>query len=224
MLKIKNLSVTVNNELILKNINLSIKKHEIHVILGSNGSGKSTLASTIAGNPAFRITKGYITYNFKNINHLPAEIRSKEGIFVSFQNPAEISGITNYEFLQTIYNKKFNKKPLEFFKELSDKLQLLKYSNKFLFRDLNYGFSGGEKKKNEFLQLLLLEPKLAILDEIDSGLDFESINLIFQIISNSVKKTSFLIITHSFYFLKYFKPTYVYLMKNGLLEKIKNFK
>lgn len=226
ILKLRNLSAKTGTIEILKNINLEIKKNEIHAIMGPNGSGKSTLAKVLAGHPYYTVTQGSINFLGKNILKMSPEKRSHEGLFLGFQYPLEIRGITNNEFLRIIYNekRKFNRKnelsPLLFTMFLQKLLKKLDIKNSFLYRDINSGFSGGEKKRNEILQMLLLKPKLAILDEIDSGVDIDALKSISKIILELKKKYvkfSALIITHYPKLLHYIKPNYVHIMINGHL-------
>jgi Fe-S cluster assembly ATP-binding protein len=229
ILKINQLQASIENKIILKNFNLEINENEIHVIMGPNGSGKSTLSKIIAGHPNYSVEKGKILFNEKNLLELSPEERSHYGIFLAFQYPLEVSGVTNYDFLRLAYNekKKFEGKkestPLEFMEIIQEKLMKLKISEEFLNRDLNQGFSGGEKKKNEILQMLLLEPKLIILDELDSGLDIDALKIICQAIkTNLLKNSSLIIITHYPRILTYFEPNYVHIMGNGKIIKTGN--
>ena len=186
LLDIQNLQASIENKKILNNLNLQINSNEIHVIMGPNGCGKSTLSKIIAGHPSYKIENGTILFSNKNLLELSPEERSHEGIFLAFQYPVEISGVTNYDFLRLAYNEKqkYLKKPeithLEFMGLVEKYLKKLKIPTEFLNRDLNQGFSGGEKKRNEILQMLLLEPELIILDELDSGLDMDAIKIIIQ--------------------------------------------
>ena len=214
---------------ILKDFNLSIKPNEIHVIMGPNGSGKSTLSKVLAGHPIYEINNGMISFKEKDLLKMSPEMRAHEGMFLAFQYPIEISGVTNYDFLHLAYNekKKYEKKPevdpLKFMEITQKMLEKLKMKNEFLNRNLNEGFSGGEKKKNEILQMLLLNPKLVILDEIDSGLDIDAVKVICEgIINNLSKNSSLLIITHYPKILTYLKPTYVHIMIDGKIIKTGN--
>lgn len=226
LLKIKNLEAFIDNKIIINNLNLEINENEIHVIMGPNGSGKSTLSKIIAGHPNYSITKGEILFLTKNLIELSPEERSHQGIFLSFQYPLEISGVSNYDFLRLAYNEKqkFLKEkeltPVEFMSLVQEKLNKLKIPNEFLNRDLNQGFSGGEKKRNEILQMLLLEPKLIILDELDSGLDVDALKLICQTITNNLpRNSSLIIITHYPRMLNYFTPSFVHIMGEGKILK-----
>ncbi|WGH27641.1 MAG: Fe-S cluster assembly ATPase SufC [Candidatus Shikimatogenerans bostrichidophilus] len=217
MLKIKNLYVKIKKNLILKKLNLKIKKNKIHIIMGPNGSGKSTLSNVIVGKPKYKIIKGNIYFLKKKINNLSPDIISKLGIFLSFQYPIEINGITMYSFLKNIISSKIKSKKI--FKIIKKKCNLLKINLKYLNRYFNVGFSGGEKKKNEILQILLLKPKFIILDEIDSGLDIDTLKLIFNIIkkyiNNKKKKRSLLMITHNINIFNYINPNYIHILYNG---------
>jgi Fe-S cluster assembly ATP-binding protein len=232
ILNISNLHASIGQKKIIKNLNLSIEENEIHLIMGPNGSGKSTLSKILAGHPSYSVTSGNITFCGDNLLEKEIDLRAQAGLFLAFQYPLEISGVTNYDFLRSIYNQKqkFLKKkeldPLEFLKILQPFLEILKINSEFLYRNLNEGFSGGEKKRNEILQMLLLDPRLIILDEIDSGLDVDAIKTIFEGILKSIKdfskKSSILIISHNPKILTYFSPDYVHIMINGKILKTGN--
>jgi Fe-S cluster assembly ATP-binding protein len=229
LLNIRDLSASVEKKLILKKLNLTIHENEIHIIMGPNGSGKSTLSKLLAGHPSYMIEKGTVDFCNKNLLEMSPEIRSHEGLFLAFQYPIEISGVTNYDFLRIAFNEKqkyLNLKefdPLEFMELIQTLFQKLKIKAEFLNRNLNEGFSGGEKKRNEILQMLLLNPKLIILDEIDSGLDIDAIKLIFETISqNKISNSSLLIISHNPRILNYLKPTHVHIMVDGKIIKTGN--
>ncbi len=229
ILNIKNLNIKIKKKNIIKNFNLKIKKKEIHILMGPNGSGKSTLSLSIAGNKKYKITKGKILFNKKNINKISIEKRAKKGLFISFQNSIEIPGLNNEFFLQKSLNsiRKYNKKKelnlIETRKKICKILKILNFSKKFLKRSLNKGFSGGEKKKNDILQILLLKPKIIILDEIDSGLDINSLNLILKIINKLKKKNkSFLIITHNPKIIKNLNINYIHIIYKGKIIKSTN--
>lgn len=229
ILKLENLKASINNIQIINGLNLTIKENEIHVIMGPNGSGKSTLSKILAGHPSYSVNEGKIQFNDTNLLEMLPETRSHEGLFLAFQYPIEINGVTNYDFLRIAYNEQRKYKnereldPLEFM-ELSQKyLEKLKMKTEFLNRDLNEGFSGGEKKRNEILQMLILNPKLIILDEIDSGLDIDALKVICQAINeNRNPKASFLLITHYPRILNYLKPDYIHIMMNGKIIKTGN--
>lgn len=230
LLKINNLEASIEKKKIINNFNLEIFENEIHVIMGPNGSGKSTISKILAGHPAYEITNGSIFFNEKDLLTMSPEIRSHEGLFLAFQYPIEISGVTNYDFLRLAYNEKqkYNKQsevgPLEFMDVTQQALHKLKMKSEFLNRNLNEGFSGGEKKRNEILQMLLLNPKLIILDEIDSGLDIDALKIICEtIIQNKNSDASLIVITHYPRILQYLKPTNVHIMINGKIIKSGNF-
>ena len=223
ILKTKNLNVSTKDNLdILHNINLNVNEGEVVVIMGPNGSGKSTLANILMGNPNYKIDSGEIIYNNEKINELSPDERARKGIFLSFQYPAEISGVTISNFLRTALSSIKGEKIsiISFKKLLRKKMQMLKIDEKFADRYLNEGFSGGEKKKTEILQMSVLEPKLCILDETDSGLDVDSLKIVGEGV-NKLKdgKRSFLIITHYNRILDYIKPNRVYVMKKGKVVK-----
>lgn len=226
LLEIKDLHATINNLEILKGLNLSIKPGEIHVIMGTNGSGKSTLSKVLTGHPIYEITKGEIFFKNKIINKLNPEERALLGLFLAFQYPIEIPGVSNEEFLRIAYNNKQKYlnlpelTPIEFFAFLTNKFKKLKMSSNFLNRNVNEGFSGGEKKKNEVLQMLVLQPELIILDEIDSGLDIDALKQLSLTIKEYLEqdvenRRSLIIITHYQRLLDYIKPNYVHIMKSG---------
>ena len=225
MLKIKNLEATIDNKHILRGFNLDIKPGEIHAIMGPNGSGKSTLANVLSGKSGYEI-KGDISFNGKNLNELSTEERAQKGIFLAFQYPLEIPGVNTNTFLKTSINaikKARGEKELdaiEFLKLIKQKSLELKFDEKILSRQLNVGFSGGEKKKNEILQMSILDPKLSILDETDSGLDIDALRIVSEGV-NSLRnnKKSFLIITHYQRLLDYIKPDFVHVLKNGQIIK-----
>ena len=226
MLKIENLHASVEDKEILKGINLEVKAGEVHDIMGPNGSGKSTLSSVIAGNENFEVTQGDIFLNDENINEFEAEERAHKGIFLSFQYPVEIPGVTVTNFIKTAINETRKAQGLEempaneMLKKIREKAELLEIDRKFLSRSLNEGFSGGEKKRNEIFQMAMLEPKLAILDETDSGLDIDAL----RIVANGVnklrsKENAVVVITHYQRLLEYIVPDYVHVLFNGRIVK-----
>jgi len=226
MLEIKDLSVSVEKKAILKDLKLSIEKGQTHVIMGPNGSGKSTLAKIIAGHPLFQVEKGEILFEGKDIFSSLPEQRAQMGIFISFQYPLEIPGVSNFNFLFSAYNalKKARKeKPIseeDFRKIIEDKAKSIGISQEFLDRNVNEGFSGGEKKKNEILQMLVLDPKIAILDEIDSGLDIDALKAIAKAIEEFRKQgKTLLLITHYQRLLNFIKPDFIHVMIEGKIVK-----
>lgn len=226
LLEVKDLEVSINTNQILKNLNITINSGEIHAIMGPNGSGKSTLSKVLAGHPAYKIINGNIFFKGKSILNLDPEERAHLGIFLAFQYPIEIPGVSNEDFLRLAYNakQKFNNKaevdPLEFLTIVYEKLDLVEMSPIFLSRNVNEGFSGGEKKRNEILQMILLDSELCILDETDSGLDIDALRLISKAINKFMdKKKSILLITHYQRLLDYIKPNFVHVMQNGKIIK-----
>jgi len=226
LLKVKNLYVSINDNEILKNFNLEINKGEIHAIMGPNGSGKSTFSKVLAGHPAYSILDGNILFKGLSILDLEPEQRSHLGIFLAFQYPIEIPGVSNEDFLRLAYNSKqkfYNKPevdPIEFFTLINEKLKLVNMSPIFLSRNVNEGFSGGEKKRNEILQMILLDSELAILDETDSGLDIDALKTISIGINNFMNPSkAILLITHYQRLLDYINPTYVHVMQDGQIVK-----
>nr|QCI09037.1 iron-sulfur cluster formation ABC transporter ATP-binding subunit [Inkyuleea mariana] len=222
ILKIQNLHAKIDKTTILRGVNLSVNKGEIHAIMGKNGSGKSTLAKVIAGHPSYDITQGNIYFNGSNITNLEPEERSHKGIFLAFQYPVEIPGVSNADFLRLAYNakRKANEQveldPLSFFDMIHQKTQLIDMDSSFLTRNVNEGFSGGEKKKNEILQMALLNSLLSILDETDSGLDIDALKTISKNINNlKTKNNSIILITHYQRLLNYIIPDYIHIMQNG---------
>src|SRR5210317_1039684 len=226
LLEIKNLKVSINDNKILKNLNLEINKGEIHAIMGPNGSGKSTFSKVLAGHPAYSILEGDIFFKGSSILDLEPEQRSHLGIFLAFQYPIEIPGVSNEDFLRLAYNSKqkfYNKPeidPIEFLGVINKKLELVNMSPIFLSRNVNEGFSGGEKKRNEILQMILLDSELAVLDETDSGLDIDALKTISMGINNFMNPSkSILLITHYQRLLDYIKPDYVHVIQDGKIVK-----
>jgi Fe-S cluster assembly ATP-binding protein len=218
LLYIKDLYAVAGEKEILKGLNLKIRKGEIHVIMGPNGAGKSTLANVIFNNPQYTVTKGDIFFEGKNINDLKTDERAKKGIFMSFQTPEEVPGITVTNFLKAAVNSVTGEpvRIFQFKKELEENMTKLNMKASYSNRDLNVGFSGGEKKKNEILQMLTLNPKLAILDETDSGLDVDAIKTVSDGINMfKNKENAVLIITHSTKILEHLKVDYVHVLVDG---------
>lgn len=226
MLEIKNLKASINEIEILKGLNLRIKSGEVHAIMGTNGSGKSTLSKVLTGHPAYIVNEGEIIFEGENINELSPEERAQKGIFLAFQYPVEIPGVSNEEFLRIAYNLKRKAKnlnelnPIEFFEILKTKLDKSILSVDFLNRNVNEGFSGGEKKRNEILQMSILDPKLAILDETDSGLDIDALRNLSRSINEFMNEgKSLILITHYQRLLDYIKPDFIHIMHKGQIIK-----
>jgi len=222
LLKINNLHVSIGEKKILKGLNLEIKPGEIHAIMGPNGGGKSTLSNTIMGSPKAVVEQGSILLEGEEIINLTTDQRAKKGIFLSFQYPEEIPGVTVQNFLRTAYNavKNENISILKFEKLLKEKMALLDIKEEYANRYLNEGFSGGEKKKNEILQMSILGPKLAILDETDSGLDIDALRIVSEGVNKAkAEDTAVLIITHYNRILDYIKPDVVHVLMDGKIVK-----
>jgi Fe-S cluster assembly ATP-binding protein len=222
VLEIRDLRASVGDKEILKGINLTVRPGEVHAVMGPNGSGKSTLAQVLAGHPAYQVTGGSITYDGKDLLDLEPEERAQAGVFLAFQYPVEIPGVSNAYFLRAAYNEIRKARGLDeidsidFIELLEDKLQLVEWGPEIMSRAVNSGFSGGEKKRNEILQLAVLEPRLAILDETDSGLDIDAL----RIVAGGVNKLraadrSFIVVTHYQRLLNYIVPDYVHVLSAG---------
>ena len=225
MLQLENLKASINTKTILNGLNLEIKPGEVHAIMGPNGSGKSTLANILSGKNGYDVS-GTLKYEGKNLQDIPIEERAQKGIFLAFQYPLEIPGVNTTNFLKTSLNtirKAKGEKELDtltLLKLIKEKASELNIDEKFLSRQLNVGFSGGEKKKNEILQMKLLEPKLAILDETDSGLDIDALRIVADgVNSHKNKKNAFLIITHYQRLLDYIKPDFIHVLSKGKIIK-----
>nr|YP_009314104.1 Iron-sulfur cluster formation ABC transporter ATP-binding subunit [Izziella formosana]SCW22358.1 Iron-sulfur cluster formation ABC transporter ATP-binding subunit [Izziella formosana] len=225
LLSINDLHVQVNNTEILRGLNLTVNQGEIHAIMGPNGSGKSTLAKVIAGHPSYHITQGSIKLNGSEITELEPEVRAHLGVFLAFQYPIEIPGVSNTDFLRLAYNckRKANNlpelDPLSFFQLISDKLKIIGMDTKFLGRNVNEGFSGGEKKKNEILQMAILNPAISILDETDSGLDIDALRIIADGINHFfTEKQGMILITHYQRLLDYIKPDFIHVIDQGQIQ------
>nr|WOA02462.1 iron-sulfur cluster formation ABC transporter ATP-binding subunit [Gloiopeltis furcata] len=222
LLEITNLHAHIDKTPILKGVNLSINRGEIHAIMGTNGSGKSTLAKVIAGHPSYEVTQGRIVFDTKEITYMEPEQRAINGLFLAFQYPVEIPGVSNSDFLRIAYNtkRKANTEveldPLSFFNFISKETKSIQMDEKFLARNVNEGFSGGEKKKNEILQMTILDSKLSILDEMDSGLDVDALKIISKKINSLANSNNaVVIITHYYKILEHIIPDYVHVMKDG---------
>jgi len=226
LLEIKNLHANIEGKEILKGINLRIDKGEVHAIMGPNGSGKSTLAQVLAGREEYEVTKGEVIYNGKNLLDLPPEDRAREGLFLAFQYPVEIPGVSNTNLLKTALNevRKYRGEEeldaMEFLALIKNKMKLVDLDQSLISRSVNEGFSGGEKKRNEIFQMAVLEPKLSILDETDSGLDIDAL----KIVANGVNKlksseNSTIVVTHYQRLLNYIIPDFVHVLYNGKIVK-----
>nr|YP_009399911.1 Iron-sulfur cluster formation ABC transporterATP-binding subunit [Tolypiocladia glomerulata]ARW69730.1 Iron-sulfur cluster formation ABC transporterATP-binding subunit [Tolypiocladia glomerulata] len=225
LLNISNLQVSVNQKEIIKGLNLSINKGEVHAIMGKNGSGKSTLAKVISGHPLYKITGGTIYFKNEDITNQEPDIRSHKGIFLGFQYPVEVPGVSNIDFLRLAYNSKRKQMslnevdPLTFFNIVSQSIEDINMDMTFLDRNLNEGFSGGEKKKNEILQMSLLNSDLCILDEIDSGLDVDALKDIAETVNKlRSSQNTIILITHYQKLIEYMQPDYVHIMDNGIIK------
>ena len=226
LLEVRGLTAKIEERTILKGIDLSVRAGEVHAIMGPNGSGKSTFAKILAGHPAYVVTGGEVLFEGRNLLDLPPEERARAGVFLGFQYPIEVPGVTNSSFLRLAYNTvqgargKDELDPLEFDDYVREKMKLLQMDPAFLDRSVNAGFSGGEKKRNEILQMALLEPKLAVLDETDSGLDIDAL----RVVAGGVNKlhtqdTGLVLVTHYQRLLDYIEPDYVHVMDGGRIVK-----
>ena len=226
MLEIKNLHAKIEDREILKGINLTINAGEIHAIMGPNGSGKSTLAKVLAGHPDYEVTEGEVLYFGKNLLELDPDERAREGVFLAFQYPIEIPGVSNANFLRMAYNEKAKHHgqeeldPLEFDDLIHEKIKIVEMDKSFINRAVNEGFSGGEKKRNEILQMAVLEPKLAVLDETDSGLDIDALRIVAGGVNKLANKdNAILLVTHYQRLLDYIEPHFVHVLYNGRIVK-----
>lgn len=226
LLEVKNLKANIGEKEILKGINLTIRPGEVHAIMGPNGSGKSTFSSVLAGNPAFTITSGTVDFHGINLLELSPENRSHEGLFLSFQYPVEIPGVSMVNFMRAAINAKrkyFNEEPLgasEFLKLMRKKREVVELDNKLASRSVNEGFSGGEKKRNEIFQMAMLEPRLSILDETDSGLDIDALRIVASGVNKlKTEKNATIVITHYQRLLDYIKPDFVHILYKGRIVK-----
>jgi Fe-S cluster assembly ATP-binding protein len=226
MLDIKDLRATVGDKEILKGITLSVKPGEVHAVMGPNGSGKSTLAQVLAGHPAYEVTGGTVTYDGRDLLEMDAEVRAQAGVFLAFQYPVEIPGVSNAYFLRAAYNEIRKARgeeeidPMSFADLMDEKMQLVEMDPDMLTRSVNTGFSGGEKKRNEILQMAVLEPKLAILDETDSGLDIDALRIVAHGV-NTLKAPdrATIVVTHYQRLLNYIVPDYVHVLVNGRIAR-----
>lgn len=226
MLEIKNLHAKIENREILKGIDLTINAGEVHAIMGPNGSGKSTLAKVLAGHPDYEVTEGEVLYFGKNLMELDPDERARAGVFLAFQYPIEIPGVSNANFLRMAYNEKakFADKdeldPLEFDDLLQEKMKIVEMDKSFINRAVNEGFSGGEKKRNEILQMAVLEPKLAVLDETDSGLDIDALRIVAHGVTQLANKDNAIVmVTHYQRLLNYIEPNFVHVLYQGRIVK-----
>mmetsp|Transcript_28935 Transcript_28935/g.74361 ORF Transcript_28935/g.74361 Transcript_28935/m.74361 type:complete len:300 (-) Transcript_28935:338-1237(-) len=226
LLHVSGLCATVADTPILKGVDLTVRRGEVHAIMGPNGSGKSTLSKVLVGHPSYEVTSGEVTFCGDELLEKEPEVRAREGIFLAFQYPVEIPGVSNNDFLRLAVNKRRTAQgleeydPIEFLGELSEKMDLVSMSTDFLGRDVNSGFSGGEKKRNEILQMALLEPELAILDETDSGLDIDALKTVAAGVNACrSKNNAMVLITHYQRLLDYIKPDYVHVMYKGKIVR-----
>jgi Fe-S cluster assembly ATP-binding protein len=226
MLDIKDLRATVSDKEILKGITLSVKPGEVHAVMGPNGSGKSTLAQVLAGHPAYEVTGGSVTYDGEDLLAMDAEVRAQKGVFLAFQYPVEIPGVSNAYFLRAAYNEIRKARgeeeidPMSFADLMDEKMKLVEMDADMLTRSVNTGFSGGEKKRNEILQMAVLEPKLAILDETDSGLDIDALRIVANGV-NTLKRpdSATIVVTHYQRLLNYIVPDYVHVLASGRIVR-----
>jgi Fe-S cluster assembly ATP-binding protein len=226
VLEIRNLHAAIDGNEILKGINLTIKKGEIHAIMGPNGSGKSTLAKVLAGHPAYEVTAGEVLYEGRNLLDMPPDERAREGVFMAFQYPIEVPGVSNAQFLRLAYNEKRKHlgeeelDPLEFKDLLKERAKIVEMDASFMSRSVNEGFSGGEKKRNEILQMAVLEPKLAILDETDSGLDIDALRIVAGGVNHlQNSENAIIVVTHYQRLLNYIVPDYVHVLFDGRIAR-----
>jgi Fe-S cluster assembly ATP-binding protein len=226
VLEVRDLHASINGSPILKGIDLTIKKGEIHAIMGPNGSGKSTLAKVLAGHPAYEVTKGQVLYEGKNLLEMAPDERAREGVFMAFQYPIEVPGVSNAQFLRLAYNEKRKHlgeeelDPLEFKDLLKERARIVEMDASFMTRSVNEGFSGGEKKRNEILQMAVLEPKLAILDETDSGLDIDALRIVAGGVNHlHNSENAVVLVTHYQRLLNYIVPHYVHVLAGGRIAR-----
>ena len=226
MLEIRNLHAAIDGNEILKGINLTVNKGEIHAIMGPNGSGKSTLAKVLAGHPQYEVTAGEVIYEGKNLLELSPDQRAREGVFMAFQYPIEVPGVSNAQFLRLAYNEQRKHRgeeeldPLEFKDLLKERAKIVEMDASFMTRSVNEGFSGGEKKRNEILQMAVLEPKLAVLDETDSGLDIDALRVVASGVNQLLTPdNAIIVVTHYQRLLNYIVPDYVHVLAAGRIAR-----
>ncbi len=226
LLEIKDLHASIDDKEILKGLNLTVKSGEVHAIMGPNGSGKSTLSKVLAGHPSYQVTSGEVLYNGENLLELEPDERAKAGIFLAFQYPVEVPGVSNSQFLRLAYNEKMKHlgeeelDPLEFNDYLKEKAKVVEMSSEFFKRSVNEGFSGGEKKRNEILQMAVLNPTLAILDETDSGLDIDALRIVAGGVNQlRSQDNAIILVTHYQRLLNYIVPDFVHVLADGRVVK-----
>ena len=226
MLEVHNLHATINGNEILRGIDLKINRGEVHAVMGPNGSGKSTLAKILAGHPSYKVTEGGVVYEGKNLLEMEPDARAKEGLFMAFQYPVEVPGVSNAQFLRMAYNEKRKYAgeeeldPLEFKDLLAERAKIVEMDASFMNRSVNEGFSGGEKKRNEILQMAVLEPKLAILDETDSGLDIDALRVVSAGVNQlRTKDNAIVLVTHYQRLLNYIVPDFVHVLYKGRIVR-----
>jgi Fe-S cluster assembly ATP-binding protein len=226
LLEIKDLHAVIDGKEILKGLNLQVDKGEVHAIMGPNGSGKSTLAKVLAGHPSYEVTKGEVIYEGANLLELDPDERARNGVFLAFQYPVEVPGVSNAQFLRLAYNEKMKHfgeeelDPLEFNDLLKERAKIVEMDKSFFNRSVNEGFSGGEKKRNEILQMAVLQPKLAVLDETDSGLDIDALRIVAEGV-NKLRNAdkAIILVTHYQRLLNYVEPDFVHVLANGKIVK-----
>src|SRR5690606_5083222 len=226
LLEVKDLHAGIDGKEILKGLNLTVRKGEVHAIMGPNGSGKSTLSKVLAGHPSYEVTSGTVTFDGKNLLELEPDERAREGVFMAFQYPVEVPGVSNSQFLRLAYNQKAKHNgeeeldPLEFNDLLKEKAKIVEMDPQFFKRSVNEGFSGGEKKRNEILQMAVLEPKLAILDETDSGLDIDALRIVAEGVNKlRTSENGIILVTHYQRLLNYIVPDFVHVLAGGKVVK-----
>src|SRR6476646_10629672 len=226
LLEVKDLHAGIDGKEILKGLNLQVKKGEVHAIMGPNGSGKSTLSKVVAGHPSYEVISGEVLYEGKNLLELEPDERARDGIFMAFQYPVEVPGVSNSQFLRLAYNEKMKHlgqeelDPLEFNDYLKEKAKIVEMSSEFFKRSVNEGFSGGEKKRNEILQMAVLEPKLAILDETDSGLDIDALRIVAEGVNTlRSSENAIILVTHYQRLLNYIVPDFVHVLVDGRIVR-----